>query len=133
MSDQERFHSTYRPVLSASVSVNAAATGSIVAAIPAVAGGPGTGLPGTPAQTIEVVGFFLTGDTTATTAQFLSSTGSIALTGPMIVPVDGQLSAPQVSDKYFKTAPGDALQIAAVTGKVTGWVNYILSPGTNPT
>lgn len=127
----ERFRSKKRPVYSAPISVAASATGTIVAAVPAVAGGPGTGLAGYPAQSIAVVGFYLTGDTAHTTAQFQTSTGPANLTGAMSVPVDGTLYHDFTEDVLFSTLPGDALDLAALVGGVHGWVNYILEPGTS--
>ena len=126
--DLARYGSQFKNVYSAPVSVAAAATGVIVAAVPAVAGGPGTGFQAAPAKAIGVVGFNLTSDTAHTTAQFQSSTGPVNLTGAMIMPVDGNLKQDIGDDVLFQTLPGAALDLAAVTGAVHGWVNYILLP-----
>jgi len=118
----------YNKVKSAPIAVAAAATVTIVAGIPAVAGGPGTGFQSAPAQIILVVGFVLTCSAANSTATFKTSTGSAALTGTLELGADGELQVPIANEGYFQTLPGDDLKLSAVTGNIEGWVNYVVVP-----
>ena len=72
-------------------------------------------------QTVYICSFLLTGNTAATGIQFL--TGTAALTGVMLTPVNGPLDHSQ--DTFFLFGNyGAAITIAATTGAVTGVVSF---------
>lgn len=80
---------------------------------------------------VRVCAFAITADTAATTAQFQSGTGTTCgtgttnLTGAMRLADEGGLAMGSGLGEIFKTAPSQALCIAAVTGAVTGIVSYV--------
>ena len=123
---QNQFDDEKEKILSVAVN-QAAGTTLLIAAVPAVVGGPGSGLPGTPAQAIEVCGFLLTGSA-ASTVKFNDSTNSVDLTGPMQILAGGSLTQSINYESLFKAAPGAALSLITTGGTITGFVNYKLSP-----
>lgn len=100
---------------SAAISVAAAAVQEIVAL--------------TASQSIYVCSFVITGDTLATTGQFrygtgtTCGTGTVNLTGAMRMPDEGAITLS--NDGYlFRTIASNAICISAVTGAITGFIEY---------
>lgn len=100
---------------SAAISVAAAAVQEIVAL--------------TAAQSIYVCSFVITGDTLATTGQFRYGTGTtcgsgtVNLTGAMRMPDEGGIFMANTG-YVFKTIAANAFCISAVTGAITGFIEY---------
>ena len=90
------------------VDVTAAATDEVVAA---VAG-----------KAITVHGFITSGSASATVATFKSATRDIS--GSIFHAANATVVAPISHDGWFKTSGGEALNLTATTGNVTGCVVY---------
>lgn len=101
---------------SASVSVTAAATTQIVAL--------------SASTIIRVCSFTITGSAAGTAATWVYGTGSncatgqVALSGAMLMPANGPISATGMNGSLFRGAAGNALCLTAATGNVTGFVTY---------
>ena len=90
------------------VDVAAAATDEIVAA---VAG-----------KVITVHGFILCADTASTLIAFKSA--ATVISGTLRAAANGSLIAPVDHQGWYKTAPGEALNITSTTGATTGCIRY---------
>lgn len=107
----------FQCTLSAPVSVTAGATTEIAA----LAAG----------KAIRVCSFVIT-QATAGTAKFVygtgtnCGTGTTDLTAAMAIATNGSIAANVGNGSLFRSPPGNALCLSAVTGNVTGFINYAL-------
>jgi hypothetical protein len=101
---------------SAVVNVTAAATTQIVAL--------------SASTVIRVCSFTITGSAAATAATWVYGTGAncgtgqVAITGAMLMPANGPVSATGMNGSLFRGAAANALCLTAATGNVTGFVTY---------
>lgn len=73
-----------------------------------------------PGATVYVCAYDFSGDTTATTAQWVS--GATNVSGAELMPANGGLSAGDGIGILISGVPGSGLKISATTGAIAGWV-----------